>query len=271
MRRPRNVFVTGIPRAGTTLACALIDGLDDAVCLSEPQWQADWPLHTSDADAYVARLRSDFARVRQALLRGEAVTDRRDANGAVVSDYFPPDTRGSAAPAPAPIAFRRAGLSADFLLGMKHNAHYTCVLEQLVEQPDFVVLAIVRDPVATLLSWQSLDLPVSRGELPAARRLWPEIAAIERSSEPLLVRQARIYEAFCARYLALRDKLLLCRYRDMVADPGLPGRLLGRSARWCPAMRSAAAPRGDARERARIWACLRDHCPTALQLYPQGQ
>lgn len=265
----RNVFVTGIPRSGTTLAAALIDSLDDAVCLSEPDWQDAWPREMSDPAEYADRLCADFERVRDKLHHGGSVTDRRQADGAAISDYFPL-VSGSRTHVATPVAFRRDGLSQQFVLGMKQNAHYTCILDRLVARENFSVLAIIRNPVATLLSWRSLDLPISQGQLPAAERFWPQVASIARSSDDVLLRQVLIYGLFCERYRALHGKLTILRYEDIVANPLLISAWVGRKfVRDVELRKNATALSVDAALSRKICAYVCTHCPAALEFYPE--
>jgi hypothetical protein len=49
------------------------------------------------------------------------------------------------------------------VFGGKHNALYGVVLPEIVHSGRFRVIVTVRDPVAVLMSWRTLDLPVSRG------------------------------------------------------------------------------------------------------------
>jgi hypothetical protein len=259
----RYLIVTGIPRSGTTLTAALIDDLEDTVCLSEPTWQDMWARETEDADAYVQRLLEDFARVRRDLLDGNGVIDRRRPDGTPVSDYFR-DGAGSC----ELVDFRRSGLPENFLLGMKHNAHYSCVLPQIVAQPAFDVVAIVRHPLDVIRSWQSVDIPIRQGRLPAAETLWPEMADVARQTDDVLLRQVLIYERFCERFVALRGKLALLRYEDIVRDPDIIARTLGRNfARRTPIKTQDRSPL-DPEEVAAIRRHLRTHCPNARELYP---
>ena len=264
----RNLFVTGIPRSGTTLASALLDSLDDAVCLSEPDWQDPWPRQMQDRGEYAQRLREDFARVRAVFLDGGEVPDRRHPDGAAITNYFPRGSTGSRTRAYSVVPVRRSGLSADFLLGMKQNAHYTCVLEQLTGYEDFAVLAIIRDPVATIRSWRSTDVPISAGRLPAAERFWPEIAALAAMTEDVLLRQVSIYRMFCERYLAQGARVHLLRYEDMVRDPSRLSAMCGRRyVREIAVRRDESAP--DADEVRMIRSYLREYCPVAAELYPE--
>ncbi|HST28758.1 MAG TPA: hypothetical protein VLK26_10365 [Rudaea sp.] len=263
----RNLILTGMPRAGTTLACALIDSLDDAVCLSEPDWQDAWPRETNDARAFAARVHADFDRVRARLAAGGDVMDRRGPGGEAVTNYFPRAADGQRAPAHALQAFRRPCLGADFLLGMKHNAHYTCALSELSSGEGFDAIAIVRDPLATLRSWRSArDLPISQGRLPAAERLWPELARLA-DVDDILLRQVGIYRLFCERYLALADRVRVLRYEDMSRDPGTLARCCGRA--FVRVVALAPTPPVEDEETALILARLREHCAIACRLYPE--
>lgn len=263
-----DAIVTGIPRSGTTLTCALIDSLDDAVCLSEPPWQDAWPREMNDRRGYVERLRDDFVRVRKILSAGESVPDRRGEDGRAVTDYHAGTRGGRGRGYESEMeSFSRQGLSADFLLGMKHNAHYTCVLDALVACGQFRIVAVVRHPLATIRSWRSLTLPISDGRLPAGERFWPELAAVAASADDVLLRQVRIYELFCARYARLSDRISLLRYEDIVSDPGLVCRTFGKRAVRDISLRATGRVAMDT-EAGRIAACLRKFAPHACTLYP---
>jgi hypothetical protein len=263
----RDLIVTGIPRSGTTLTAALIDGLDDAVCLSEPAWQDAWPREMPTADEYVQRLVDDFARVRSDLLAGGKVVDRRRDDGAPVSDYFRPPDPDHGRPY-AFVEFSRPGLSENFLLGMKQNAHYSCVLPQLAAQPAFAVIAIVRHPLDVIRSWQRVDIPIREGRLPAAERFWPEIAEIARTTDDILLRQVLVYERFCERFIELRGTITLMRYEDIVRDPLIVARTFGKEfARKAP-MEIQPRPRPPSDDDRSILRYLKTHGPAARALYP---
>jgi hypothetical protein len=267
--RARNVFVTGIPRSGTTLACALLDSLDNAVCLSEPDWQDAWP-REMQRTAFAQRLRDDFARVRRVLQAGGEIPDRRLPDGAAITNYFPSAGDGSRAIAYVVQPLRRAGLDDDFLLGMKQNAHYTCIIEELVGHADFDVIAIVRHPLATIRSWRSAkNLPINDGRLPAAEPLWPELAALKTDTADVLLRQVLIYRMFCERYLALGERVRVVRYEDLVTNPDYFGEIYARPRVRRVDLQPVSAGAADDAETAQIQAYLRAHCPIAWQLYPE--
>ena len=50
------LLLTGVPRSGTTLAAALLDQLEDTVCLSEPDEHVGLMKQSRDAADFVASL-----------------------------------------------------------------------------------------------------------------------------------------------------------------------------------------------------------------------
>ena len=216
----RDLIITGIPRSGTTLAAAIVDQSGDAFCLSEPDSHVELMQTAKDADDFVARVRRDFDATRETLLAGKAVPDKRAGDGAPVTDYVTGAALGLRRDAVFTIReVSRPGLSRDFVLGAKHNALYAAVLPQIVRTGQFRVVALVRDPVAVLRSWQSLDLPISQGRLPAAERFWPEMVALTHSDLELQEKQVRIYDLLCRRFADLSRQIEVIRYEALIADP----------------------------------------------------
>lgn len=266
-----DLILTGIPRSGTSLAATLVDGLPDAVCLQEPYWQFD-RIRRKDcsAERFAAWLREDFTRVRDILFKGKEVEDRRDAQGEPVTDYFQRRWRDGRMEVERSgfgiISFARHGLSPDFLLGMKHNGPYLSVLPQIIALKHFIVIAIIRDPVQTILSWRTLTFPLSRGEMPGAIAYWPELRALTQASIDLLEKQVRIYDLFCQRLHASREAIHIITYESLVAQPGLLAAALARKPGRVPAHISPAhEPAGD--EAAAIRKLLLRHAFHARHFY----
>jgi hypothetical protein len=215
-----DLILTGLPRSGTTLAAAIIDRAPDALCLSEPESHVELMTRAADAEDFVARLGQEFDTVRRTILAGGSVLDRRHADGAPVTNYFAdPAADGRRETAFTIRGIARPGLSADFVLGVKHNALYAAVLPEIIRSERFRVVAMVRDPVALLMSWQSLDLPISRGRLPAGERFWPELAALGKAELDLIDKQARIADLLFSRFAQWSDRIAVIPYEIFVTDP----------------------------------------------------
>ena len=117
-------------------------------------------------------------------------------------------------------------LSARFGLLVKHNALFAALLPRLAAS--FSCLALVRNPLAVLASWQTVDLPVHRGRIPMGERFDPELRrALEQEPETLR-RQIVVLNWFFAHYRAHLPPEHVIRYEDLVESGGLGlFRLLG--------------------------------------------
>lgn len=227
----RDLIISGIPRGGTTLTTALIDSLPNAVCLNEPQWHSDWiwGVNTTATD-FAKWLVGDFAWVRHRLLTGQTIPDRRkpDSNTAV-TDYYQREGRPVAKNTYEVVDFSRTGLNDDFLLGSKHNGLYAGALEEIVELGHFEVLVVLRHPLDAIASWRTLpNIPLYQGNMPGALRFWIEMRDIVTSQTmQVLEKQVTLYEMLCQRYYALKDRVKIVKYEDIITDPNTVTRALG--------------------------------------------
>lgn len=212
----RNIVLTGVPRGGTTLACQLLGQCTDTVALFEPMEVADLPLsHT----AAVERIEQFFTATRQQILEtGTAPSKHR---GGVVPDN-PFSARGAdgrrtlvATEGVIRLPYRPGS---DFTLVLKHNAAFAALLPALATH--FEAYAIVRNPLPVLCSWQSVDLPVRDGHVPAGERLAPELAMRLARLDSPTGRQLAILDWFFERFEHGLPATKVLRYEDIVASQG---------------------------------------------------
>lgn len=213
------LLVTGIPRSGTTLACALLDRLDAVACLSEPDEHVQLMRQARNAAEFAALLKDSLAQTRTSLIEGKPLVERHKADGAALTNYFSePDRTGCRKVAYSIEPRQRPRQSTQVLVCSKHNALYTAALPELLGNGAFRIMAIVRDPVAVLRSWRSLNLPINSGRLPAAEKFWPEMRELCAADIPLLVKQIQIYNLFCQRFTDYRQHIRLVRHEDLLDD-----------------------------------------------------
>lgn len=213
-------LLSGIPRAGTTLCCRLAGELPNLVALAEPLHgptlaQANAPAAAADAIA------AFLATVRARIL-SEALAPTRHRAGQLHDDMVQP--RSQAGPGlRQPQSERgevRIGkrLAADFTLLVKHNALFAALLPILVRR--FGCLALIRNPIAVLASWQTVRLPVQRGRVPAGERFDAALRArLDAEPEPL-PRQLMVLDWFYAQYRAHLAEDAILRYEDVIASGG---------------------------------------------------
>ena len=217
---PRTWLLSGIPRSGTSLCCRLAGGLPDLVALSEPL-QPRQLADCSDPldgciriETLVGRIRARAAAERRApsIQSGGSLDDNRAASG----DMGVGGLRRLRAEWGEIVLDKP--LSARFGLLVKHNALFAALLPRLATS--FPFLALVRNPLAVLASWQTVDLPIQRGRIPMGERFDPELRrALDREPEPLR-RQIVVLNWFFARYRAHLPPEHVIRYEDLVETGG---------------------------------------------------
>jgi hypothetical protein len=230
-----NIVLTGIPRSGTTLTCYLLNQVPDTVALHEPYN----PFYTARPGTthsdLVAMIDAFFETTRVQLLRdGTARSKQLDGRipdnpkgdyGSLVR-LVPNRLLGRPLFGRALLRKRRVEhglvrfdkpLTDDFTLCVKHNAAYTVLLDTLIKR--YRCFVIVRNPVAVIGSWNSIDFDLRRGDMTITDRLDPQLAAALDDEPDRLDRQCLIVEWYFRRYRALVSRDQLIRYEDLVADP----------------------------------------------------
>lgn len=217
---PRTWLLSGVPRSGTSLCCRLAGALPNTVALSEPiRRKAFGGMETPQGAC--ARI-GDYAEQARARILAERRAFSLHVDGRL------DDNRTASRHTDAGLRRLRGEwgeiavdkpLSADFTLLIKHNALFAALLPRLTES--FSCLALVRNPVSVLASWQTVDLPVHRGRIPAGEELDGELhGALEREPE-VLRRQLIVLDWFFGRFQAHLDPESIIRYEDVVESGGV--------------------------------------------------
>ncbi len=209
----RTVLITGLPRSGTTLACALLNQIPDVLALAEPI-----PLTDVLDRATALQVVADFVRNtrRQALREGLAPTLSRAWTGDNLAEAPRADGQlraGIGELRPLPID---RPLSSNFLLCIKHPALFTALAEDLSR--DLPVFAVVRSPLAALASWQTLEFLPHHGRSVVAERMDPGLGARLNEIADRLERQVELMGWYLSAFAKLPARRVI-RYEDLVADP----------------------------------------------------
>lgn len=217
--RPNETWLlTGIPRSGSSLACRLAGQLPDFVALSEPMARGEFAGLATLSDALATI--EDFARRAR-----ESISTRRRASTAQVDGRLADNVVDAAAVdglrrrqvAQAEVDIDKP-LSEGFSLLVKHNALFAALLPQLT--PVFRCIGLVRNPLAALASWQTVDMPVNRGRIPAGEQFDPGLQKALDCDPDTLSRQLTIINWFFAHYGDELASERILRYEDLVASGG---------------------------------------------------
>ena len=138
---------------------------------------------------------------RKRAMSGEPIRDRRNADGSPTTNYMKKSWfRRGRKFRPSEGLVDTSKFRAHMLVAVKHNIPFFAVLPELVAT-GIPILGIVRDPIATILSWHETGLPVAKGWMPSAAAFWPELNEIMPACKTEEIGWARIYDALCQRLL----------------------------------------------------------------------
>jgi hypothetical protein len=209
-----DILLTGMPRSGTTLVVSLLGSRPDTIALAEPM-QLD---PHGGRDRAVEHIAAFMAQTRAAAIAHEPITTKH-VDGRIIDNWVePPNQDGhlrKVLEQRSALLFDKP-LSDDFTLIVKHPAEFTALADLLQER--FTLYAIVRDPMAVMAAWQTVNMPVNRGHMPMAEAFAPELKSRLASIEDTLVRQVTLIEWQLQTYLSLPAGRVL-RYEDIVAQP----------------------------------------------------
>jgi len=211
----RNVLITGAPRSGTTLVCSLLNKLPDIVALHEPMNVFEFVGRSGEE--VVAMIENFCTESRKSLLE----------EGFAISKHVSGKVRDNSA------AVERGGkrsrqsehgrieidkpLSQGFTLAIKHPMAFAALLGALSKR--FECFAIVRNPLATLASWNSLDwLALKDGHSPIGEKLDVDLARSLVTNSDAIDRQIHILEWFYDRFHRFVPEKALIKYEDLVAS-----------------------------------------------------
>ena len=215
----RTWLLIGVPRSGTSLCCRLAGDLPDTVALSEPIGRkAFGGMDTRGACARIG----DFAEQARARIQAERRVPSIQVEGCL------DDNRTASRHTDAGLRRLRGErgeiaigkpLSARFTLLIKHNALFAALLPRLTES--FSCLALVRNPLSVLASWQTVDLPVHRGRIPAGEERDRDLYCTLEQEPEVLLRQIIVLNWFFARFEAHLSPRNIVRYETLVESGGL--------------------------------------------------
>ena len=213
----RSLIITGIPRSGSTLACSLLNRLPDVVALNETMNVGEL-LALPDAESRAQAIADYFAETRRTI-DGTGKAPQLRVAGSEGNMFLPEASSGrqSAKRGSALVDVGKV-LPTGYWLALKHLNAFAALLPELRQR--FDCFALVRNPLATLASWHTLDHPMNRGHMPVAEaldeRLAEHLAGIDDSRE----RRLALLDWYYRRFTDSLDAERIQRYEDIMATNG---------------------------------------------------
>jgi len=196
-RPEKNVIVTGIPRSGTSLFSVLLNTFENAVCLNEILYD-------------VTSLPRDFAEIRRRLTVGEAIPNRYDSSGNLATD-----TQGGAVNVENTVVKEVDGHA---VIGSKVNIPYLNQIQKILNY-GYKVIAIVRDPVYTIGSWNSEKANIIPEAHMTDDDMHPRWRGFSFKVSDKIERQAQLWNLYAQLIWSLREKIKIYNYELLTTDP----------------------------------------------------
>jgi hypothetical protein len=205
-----NLLITGIPRSGTSYACALLNSIVNTVIVNEPDEIFQILKRGSDHT-----MKSFYDYTRQRINSGLPIQNKI-VNGKYIEDTNDGDFRS---------LYKPEVSDASFVLGTKNTLIYLATLHKLREQlPEAKIVAFVRHPFDCIASWKRVKFPHIRSASPLFLNdyvdapLSDELVRICQTPE-LATRYALLWNFLGMRIISCADELTLFRYEDFAAQP----------------------------------------------------
>src|SRR6266700_5335793 len=216
----RNVLITGTPRSGTTLICSLLNKLPDTVALHEPM--NVWDFAECRDGGAVADLIENFCAETRTSLHEHGFAISKHVRGKIPNNVAADQVNRAGTrlryTEHGPVSVDKP-LSQNFTLVVKHPAAFSALLEVLSQR--FECYAIIRNPLATLASWNSLDrFPLKDGHSPIGEKLDVDLARDLANKTDVIERQIHILEWFYDRFRRFLPERALIKYEDLIASRG---------------------------------------------------
>jgi hypothetical protein len=212
-----NVLITGTPRSGTTLICSLLNKLPDIVALHEPMNVFEFVGRSSEQ---ILDMIGNFCAESRKSLHENKFAISKHVDGKVRDNSAAADRAGkrSRQTEHGRIEINKP-LSKEFTLAIKHPAAFTALIETLSEH--FECFAIIRNPLATLASWNSLEwFPLKDGHLPVGEKLDVDLARDLAKVADVFDRQIHILEWFYDRFRRFLKESAVIKYEALIESRG---------------------------------------------------
>lgn len=219
-----NIVLTGLPRSGTTLTCHMLNRLPNTVALHEPITYGKF--EPGNDEVILEGIEEFYKRMRR-MIHKEKVAFSKEMEGQITDKDY--QLTSEAERRRRAVGNRRQKrkdqkvavdkeLDRDFALVIKQPAMFSALLPILVKR--FPCYALVRNPLAVLASWNTINRHTRNGHAPAAERYDEHLRSALETIEDRSERQLCLLSWFFERYRQELPEDHVVRYEEMVASGG---------------------------------------------------
>lgn len=218
-----NIILAGVARSGSTLACYLLNKTSNSVALLEPIEPI--AITTLSQDAAVSYLKYFFCQQRLSILE-QGIAKSKSTKGKVPDNLIggvdeKTGKRKNILDGDS-ITIEKY-LGDEFQLIIKQPGMFTGMLSFL--KYHFPCYATIRNPLAVLQSWNTVNMPVKNGHAPAAEQCDPSLKACLRKESDVYNRQIillswyfeQFYKHLPMENIIYYEKVILTGGRNLVS------------------------------------------------------
>jgi len=215
---PKTILLSGLPRSGTTLVCNLLTSLPNVVALNEPMKVKE--LSEMTTEQQFAAINQFVAENRYSLLKSGVATSKH-IEGQIPDNTF----RDSVSNEGLRVSLAEHGqikldkiLTEDFVLAIKHNAAFAYLLDKLILR--YNCYGIIRNPLAILSSWQTVNLSIQNGHIPVGEAFDSDLRETLNRIEETFDRQLYILNWFFTKFDQNLPPERIIRYESVISSNG---------------------------------------------------
>ncbi len=214
----KDILITGLPRSGNTLANKLIADLPDVVAIDEGMRLVEFEACPTPEWLAIATRRFLAEQRRLVLEEGQVWTSHQQ--GKLTDNVFtgPRGDQGRARSVVQGWIDIEKPVTSEFTLLLKQPVVFAATLERLVKQwPTF---AFVRNPLAAMGSWNSVNFGLRAGRAGLIEKYHPELAQKLLQTPDVYDRQVLILHWFFEQFARHLPRTSVIRYEDLIASQG---------------------------------------------------
>ncbi len=214
----RNIILAGVARSGSTLACHILNKTKYTVALHEPIQPRMVPI--SSQEESIQFLQNFFLEQRQSILN-YGVASSSSMDGKVPDNHvghFDCNTGKRVVLLNGSKIEIDKNLDDNFSLVIKQPGLFTAMLGTL--KTCFPCYATIRNPLAVLRSWNSVDMAVTNGHAPAAEDRDPQLKKVLALEPDKYQRQLVLLSWYYEQYYDHLTEQQIIRYEEVVSSGG---------------------------------------------------
>lgn len=194
----KNILITGIPRSGTSLFTKLLSTNENFICFSEPSWLKALRFEGQTIVQFSDALHNKFESIRNEIKKGNPIkiTTKKGTKELPDNYYIRKGRNITNVKNEQYVHFEH---NESLTIVAKSNTLFTSCLDSLSQNQFWHIYAVTRDPLYTLLSWNSLNIPISKGLIKIGEVYSNQIREIVKTDD-ILKRQILIYNWFTSQF-----------------------------------------------------------------------